>query len=77
MGNRKGGKDGMLRNRELKRVLEGSMLLEYLGNTYECIGAKNGSYCMQSMDDDSYILCSHSFLETSKYCYAVDRGDLT
>lgn len=50
-------------------LLDGCVLLEYLGNLYEYIGSENGMYLFQDVNDDHWIKIDYEKLRTmSEYC---------
>lgn len=49
---------------QVNEILEGTALLEYVGNLYEYIGMNKNKYVFQSLNDDSYVEAKLEYLLT-------------
>ena len=45
--------------RQLDEVLEGTALLEHIGNLYEYVGMEHGKYVFQAVNDDYYFIIGY------------------
>lgn len=49
---------------EINDILDGTALLEYIGNLYEYVGTENEKYIFQNINNDDYIKIKYNSLFT-------------
>ena len=60
--------------KEVKCLLDGHALLEYIGNYYEYIGSENGKFIFQNVNDDSHIKLSYEQLLLNDIYRLIQKG---
>lgn len=60
--------------KEIKCLLDGHALLEYIGNYYEYVGSENGKFIFQNVNDDSHIKLSYEQLLLNDIYRLIQKG---
>lgn len=60
--------------KEVKCLLDGHALLEYIGNYYEYVGSENGKFIFQNVNDDSHIKLSYEQLLLNDIYRLIQKG---